>query len=269
VIASTANVHDGTQLIPLIQQHLSTTGLPLHNSAVAADSHYGTATNYIYCIEEGIRPHLGEVSANVEEKGKFSLTRFFYEPEQDRLRCPQGHYLVPHQHRPQEQLTVYLIEDSSKCANCPLRQQCTLSERGRSIQRHDQAELIQAAQQEAKSPAGRHSRKRRQHVMEGSFADAANNHGIKKARWRGLGRQRIQSFMIAAVQNLRILMKKMSGTGNKAAVGLGSESHGTDKVRILSPEGGQRRPQRLDSARLRLTWLILATLPPRSQCPLY
>ncbi|MDD1649395.1 MAG: transposase, partial [Methylococcaceae bacterium] len=61
---------------------------------------------------------------------------------------------------------------------------------------------------EADSPAARHSRKRRQHVMEGSFADAVNNHGAKKARWRGLGRQRIQSWLIAAVQNLRILLRR-------------------------------------------------------------
>src|SRR5687767_12142655 len=44
--------------------------------------------------------------------------------------------------------------------------------------------------------------------MEGSFADAANNHGFKRACWRGLWRQQIQDWLIAAVQNLRILLKK-------------------------------------------------------------
>jgi len=43
--------------------------------------------------------------------------------------------------------------------------------------------------------------------MEGSFADAANNHGFKRARWRRLWRQRIQDYMIATVQNVRILLR--------------------------------------------------------------
>jgi len=107
---------------------------------------------------------------------------------------------VRHQDRPEEQLKVYLIEDPAACAHCALREQCTQSKRGRSIRRHMQAPLVAAARTEANSPAARYNRKRRQHVMEGSFADAVNNHGAKKARWRGLGRQKIQSWLIAAVQ---------------------------------------------------------------------
>jgi hypothetical protein len=43
--------------------------------------------------------------------------------------------------------------------------------------------------------------------MEGSFADAANNHGFKRSRRRRLWRQRIQDYLIAAVQNARILLR--------------------------------------------------------------
>jgi hypothetical protein len=42
--------------------------------------------------------------------------------------------------------------------------------------------------------------------MEKSFADAANNHHFKRARWRRLWRQQIQDYLIAAVQNMRILL---------------------------------------------------------------
>ena len=95
-----------------------------------------------------------------------------------------------------------------------------------------QAELLAAAQEEANSPAGRFSRKRRQHVMEGSFADAANNHGSKRARWRGLWRQRIQSCIIAAVQNLRILMKKAGGGPSREAVEAGAGSSGQSGAKL-------------------------------------
>jgi hypothetical protein len=42
--------------------------------------------------------------------------------------------------------------------------------------------------------------------MEASFADAANNHHFKRARWRRLWRQQIQDYLIAAIQNVRILL---------------------------------------------------------------
>jgi len=42
--------------------------------------------------------------------------------------------------------------------------------------------------------------------MERSFADAANNHHFKRARWRRLWRQQIQDYLIAAIQNVRILL---------------------------------------------------------------
>ena len=82
---------------------------------------------------------------------------------------------------------------------------------------------MEAGRAQAKSPAGLRDRARRKHLMEGSFADAANNHGFKRARWRGLWRQQIQDWLIAVVQNLRILMRKGGklGTGAVAAGILG------------------------------------------------
>jgi hypothetical protein len=41
--------------------------------------------------------------------------------------------------------------------------------------------------------------------MEGSFAQAANKHHFKRARWRRLWRQQVQDWLIAAVQNIAIL----------------------------------------------------------------
>jgi hypothetical protein len=42
--------------------------------------------------------------------------------------------------------------------------------------------------------------------LERSFADAANRHGFKRARWRALVKQSIQDLLIATIQNLRKLI---------------------------------------------------------------
>ena len=53
-------------------------------------------------------------------------------------------------------------------------------------------------------------------MIEGSFADAANNFGFKRARWRRLWRQRIQDYLIAAIQNVRILIRQGERCRNAA-----------------------------------------------------
>jgi len=230
-VQTTASVvADGTQLPVLIEQHLSHSALKLAQVTVAGDHHYGTASNYLFCKEQAIRAHLAAASANVQERGQIAVDQFIYEPSQDRLRCPAGHYLVLHQNRPEQQLKVYLIEDRALCAKCPLRKGCTKSAKGRSVKRHVQAEVIDLARAEADSPQGRYSRKRRKHVMEGSFADAANNHRPKQSRWRGLWRQKIQSWLICAVQNLRQMMRNMAARRSKGAASLAAVGSGAVKA---------------------------------------
>ena len=71
-------------------------------------------------------------------------------------------------------------------------------------------------------------------MIEGSFAQAANEHGFKRSRWRRLWRQEIQDWLIAAVQNVKILM----GAGGKLLAGGAAAALGA-VVRIW----GQGRPE--------------------------
>jgi hypothetical protein len=152
-----STVADGTQLPVLVQDHQSHTGLSSASLTVAGDGHYGTADNYLYCAAHPLRPHLAEASPHLEDRGKLPLSQFTYEAVPDRYRCPQGHYLQLHQHKPEIQAKVCLIEDTAFCAVCPRRAQCTNAKAGRSLQRHIQADIIARAQKEAYSPAGRQS----------------------------------------------------------------------------------------------------------------
>jgi len=92
------------------------------------------------------------------------------------------------------------------CAACVLRPQCTRSSHGRTVQKHEKQAVLDLARAQAHSVAARRNRKRRQHLVECSFADAANNHHFKRARWRRLWRQQIQDYLIASIQNVRILL---------------------------------------------------------------
>lgn len=204
---------DASQLPNLLAQHQQHTGNA--GQIVVGDKHYGTAANYRYGQSQHLTTHLGIAEAHVT--GIFSVSQFHYEAAQNRYRCPAGQYLYYHGYKRAEQLLVYRIATASLCTRCPLRAQCTRGTGGRTVTRPMYAELVAAGQAQAQSAAARHSFARRRHVMEGSFADARNNHGFKRARWRRLWRQQIQDWLIAAVQNLRILIRQRGQPGPAAA----------------------------------------------------
>ena len=211
-----SQVHDGSRLAPLMEQHEQNTGIRTWGSAASGDTHYGTVGNFRFCREQGIAAHMAPAQAHLKERGNFPIERFTYEPTDDRYRCPAGHYLARRQNRRQEQYVVYRISDPELCAQCPLRAQCTKAKAGRTLIRYYDQQALDQQRQQALGPAGRYSRKRRKHVAEGSFADATR-HGSKRSRWRRLWRQQIQSWMICAVQNLKVLVAKRAKGRPKAA----------------------------------------------------
>jgi hypothetical protein len=109
-----------------------------------------------------------------------------------------------------QRLSWEYVTAKGTCLACKLRHFCTRSRSGRTIHRHRDQELLDKARKIANSIAAKRDLKRRQHLMERSFADAANCHGLKRSRWRGLWRQAIQDLMIATVQNLRKLLRHLS-----------------------------------------------------------
>ena len=82
------------------------------------------------------------------------------------------------------------------------------------MHRHEHQELPDRAREQARGKRARADRRRRQYLLEGRFADAANNHGFKRSRWRRLWRQQIQDWLIAAVQNWRIPLRERGESGS-------------------------------------------------------
>jgi len=175
-----------------------------------ADSKYGTAENYVACQQLGICTHMGDVKAkqtnNPRLQGIFPDSVFRYDPSTGTYQCPAGQTMRPRRLHPQRR-TWEFIAAKGVCAACALRPQCTRASYGRTIKRHEHQTLIDQARAQAHSPAAYRDRRRRSHLAEGSFADAANNYHFKRSRWRRLWRQKIQDYLIATIQNVKILLK--------------------------------------------------------------
>lgn len=214
-------VTEDSQLFGLVEQHQSNTAQKVQT--VVADTQYGTVENFLGCVDRGIQPHMADLKSQ-QDRGErrsefFGEERFTYDPETDTYRCPAGQTLRRWQKRADKGAYQYMAQKGT-CDNCSLRAQCTRAKGGRRIQRFDRQEQLQAARAQSQTRQATRDRKRRQHLLEGSFADAVNNHGFKRARWRGLWRQEIQNHLIAACQNLRILVSRTAPQPRAAALAL-------------------------------------------------
>lgn len=203
-----AAVKEDTQLPTLIQQHQAHCGRTVQTAV--ADSQYGTAQNFVFCQDQGIRAHMADLRT-AQNKARppgefFGEDQFAYDRTTDTYLCPAGQRLRRLQYLPDKHAWRYAAA-AKTCAACALRRQCTRAKGGRLVHRIDQKAKVEAGRLEACSPQAVADRKRRRHLMEGSFADATNNHGFKKSRWRRLWRQHIQNSLIAACQNVRILLR--------------------------------------------------------------
>jgi transposase len=211
------SIAENKKLMDLVDQHEKNTRCQVQN--VVADHKYGTSQNYVACQARGITTHMGDIASkahNGRDQGIFGDEAFTYDSVSDIYRCPAGQILRPRRVHPIRRTLEYKAT-ASVCAACVLRPQCTRSSHGRTVQRHEKQAVLDIARAQAHSAAARRNRKRRHHLMERSFADAANNHHFKRARWRRLWRQQIQDYLIAAIQNVRILLAHQNPKPSVAA----------------------------------------------------
>src|SRR6185503_10332966 len=200
-------IAENKKLMDLVEQHRQNTYQAAQ--VVVGDHKYGTTENYVVCQQRGIETHMGDVlrkqNHGHHRAGIFPDTDFQYRAEDNTYVCPAGQMMKARRVHPQKRTWEYHLP-KGVCAECSLRKRCTRSKTGRTVQRHEHQELVDLARTQAHSRAARRSRKRRQIIVEQSFGDAANNHGFKRSRWRRLWRQEIQDWLIAGVQNIRILL---------------------------------------------------------------
>lgn len=217
VETTSGDVAENRKLVDMVEASESNTGIEV--DTVVGDSQYGTADNFRRLGRLGIKAHLGDLRDKQKRRGGgiFRDDQFSYDPLRDIYLCPAGNGLKRRHHKPWRKAYYYGCSPKL-CNRCELKSKCTRAETGRTVIRHEGQEIIDRARTEAHSYASKLDQKKRKHKSEVSFADAANNHGFKRSRWRGLWRQKIQDYLIALCQNLRILVSIGTGRSREAMI---------------------------------------------------
>jgi transposase len=176
---------------------------------VVADSKYGTIDNYLICHDQGIKAHIPSLEethrGSGRQKGIFPKEAFSYNPDTDTFTCPAGH-LLKRRHYHKKRNHYEYKAPSERCARCELREHCTRAKDGRTLKRHARQDELDIIVKFATSREAKGDIKTRQHISERSFAQSSR-YGYKRARWRRLWKVQIQDFLIAALQNIMVLIK--------------------------------------------------------------
>ena len=138
-----------------------------------------------------------------EHLGKY---HFRYDPFQNVYRCPQKHELI-WKTTNREGYREYW-SDPKVCKNCPQSAECFAQNATRRlVTRHVWQDALEQADAFTKTAAGKRIYKWRKETIERSFAEAKELHGLRFARMLGIRNMYEQSFLTAAVQNMKRIAK--------------------------------------------------------------
>jgi len=204
-VTTAANIKDDKVFKQVIEKSITNT--PLKPSTAVTDSGYSYENNFKYLHDNDMQSCISQRSFGNITCQDFSRDHFVYDAQNDCFTCPVGQKLTRLTLARNNGVVKYRAERET-CQNCEYVSKCVRSSRnGRIVSRKIGIDYRHWAYNCLSREARFCLLKRRKHKIEGSFADASNNHGFKKARYRGIEKVTIQNLLIVTIQNLRKLLK--------------------------------------------------------------
>jgi hypothetical protein len=195
------NAGDGEGAAPLLADVQAVEGIDIQT--LLGDMAYSDGD-----VREAVEEAGADLVAKVPpitNAGRFPKTDFDIDPVAGRVVCPAGQIttdaraVTDHKGRP----AVVFHFSSDTCAACPLRDQCTTGNGGRTVtvgRHHDRIEAARAAQNQPDTKA----LLRRRSKVERKI-DHLQDLGMRKARYHGRRRTLLQARLAATVANFKRL----------------------------------------------------------------
>lgn len=149
--------------------------------AIYGDAAYGSGDNLADLERRGVRPMVN-VQPPATRGGKFTKGNFDIDLDADTVTCPAA-VTVPIRRRDDGS---GIATFGSRCGGCPMRERCTSSAGGRSVNIHRHEQLLAQARTTQRDPAWRDDYRATRPKVERKLAHAVRRG--RKARRRGLQR---------------------------------------------------------------------------------
>ncbi len=168
------------------------------------DGAYVSAQKLVQAQAEG-RELVGPAQPAPQKDGRFTVAEFQVQVEERTALCPAGKASTQCS-RLEEAATgkvSFRFEFSTHCHDCPLRGNCLgKDQRHRTLVVGEHHTALQARRQEQQTEAFQQRMKHR-HGIEGTQSELVRGHGMRRARYRGLAKVKLQNYFIAAACNVK------------------------------------------------------------------
>ncbi|WP_088074408.1 transposase [Litchfieldia alkalitelluris] len=199
------NEWDGERLGPMVKEMIGSYGIA--PKQLIGDTAYGTGEN-----RQKIQGMKILMTAPIQKyknpTGLLESDWFVYDANLDEVICPQGYSTSKKVRNNVNQGNQFKFE-AKTCQVCPLFEQCTTNEKGRTVFISDYYEIMEQGKSYNLTEVGKDALRDRYDV-ERTNNEAANHHGLRKPRTRGRESLRITSKLTAMVINLKIIVKKLA-----------------------------------------------------------
>ena len=189
------------------------------------DSAYISAHKLVQAQAEG-RELIGPALPGPQKENRFRVSDFQVNLEERKATCPAGKVstqcscLV-------EQSTGkvnYRIEFSTQCHECSLRAQCLgKDQRHRTILVGEHYSALQERRAEQQTHAFKQRMKHR-NALEGTQSELVRGHGLRRARYRGLSKVKLQNYFIGAACNVKRWLRREAWKLKQAAAILSAQA---------------------------------------------
>jgi transposase len=165
----------------------------------------------------GPAPHSGGPNSQ-----RFQSEDFQVEVEQRRATCPANSQNTQCS-RLVEKATgkvCFRFEwDTATCADCPLRLKCIKAEhRHRTLVVGENHTVLQARRKEQKTDEFK-TRLKHRNAIEGTQSELVRAHGLRRARYRGLAKARLQNYFAGAACNVKRWLRRLAWEGQQLVAG--------------------------------------------------
>ena len=180
--------------------------LGLDVQAILADGNYLSAENLKDLKQRGI---IAYIAPDRRQNKKATFSRdvdFIYDAQKDLYMCKSGRELTYAGFDKDKQMEVYRAKKED-CDNCPLRSRCCGGESSRRIKHTIYKDEVEEFMEFSKTGNFKYAMRKRKSTVERAFAEAKDNHTLRRLNVRGISGAQKVFTMIAIVQNLKKLIR--------------------------------------------------------------
>jgi len=205
---STANFPDGHMAEDLIDEVKDECSITTHS--LTGDSAYGSGG--MRKRMRGKKITLIAKAPPVKETGRINKKEFSIDLRRGRITCPEGKSTTTCKKttNTEGEVKTTFIFSRKVCSVCPRKPECTPARNiGRTITIGPHEKYLQIARAAQKTQEFKEIYNKRRPPIERKIAELIR-HGLRKTRYRGKRRSRLQALFTASVVNLKLIFKEQS-----------------------------------------------------------